>query len=91
MPGLISSAAGCAIFIMHGAERVEPLDQWRLAYASEGHSATYNIQWKDAERQGDIFLRRDDSLVQKWLEQAMSAPLPGATVPLTIQIRRNIK
>ncbi len=70
----------CNFFIMHGAERVEPLDQWRLAYASEGHSATYNIQWKDAERQGDIFLRRDDSLVQKWLEQAMSAPLPGATV-----------
>lgn len=70
----------CNFFIMQGAERVEPLDQWRFAYKSDGVCITYNIQWKDAERQGDIFLRRDDPLLQKWLEQAISVPVPGATL-----------
>ena len=65
----------CNFFIMQGAERVEPLDQWRFAYTDDGVRITYNIQWKDAERQGDIFLRKDDSLLQKWLEQAISVPV----------------
>jgi hypothetical protein len=70
----------CNFFIMQGAERVEPLDQWRFAYTDDGVRITYNIQWKDAERQGDIFLRKDDSLLQKWLEQAISVPVPAVTL-----------
>jgi hypothetical protein len=70
----------CNFFIMQGAERVEPLDQWRFAYTDNGVRITYNIQWKDAERQGDIFLRKDDPLLQKWLTQALSAPISAAKI-----------
>ena len=65
---------------MQGTERVEPLDQWRFAYTDDGVCITYNIQWKDAERQRDIFVRKDDSLLQKWLEQAISVPVPTVTL-----------
>lgn len=70
----------CNFFIMRGAERVKPLDQWRFAYQVNDSIETYNVQWKDAERQGDIFLRRDDPICQAWLSQAMGASLPSATV-----------
>lgn len=70
----------CNFFIMQGASRVQPLDQWRFAYSGDGQSATYNLQWKDAERQGDIFLRKEDPFFQEWLEQAMVVHLPGATL-----------
>lgn len=67
-------------FTMRGAERVQPLNQWRFAYCVNGKSETYNIQWKEAEQQGDIFLRRDDPLCQRWLEQALNVPLAPATI-----------
>jgi hypothetical protein len=51
----------CNFFIMRGAEQVKPLDRWRFSYRVNGSSVTYNVQWKDAEKQGDIFLRRDDT------------------------------
>jgi len=68
----------CSFFIMKGAERVMPLDQWRFAYQVNGSTQTYNVQWKDAERQGDIFLRRDDPVCQAWLAQALAQPLSPA-------------
>lgn len=70
----------CNFFIMQGAERVEPLDQWRFAYTDDGVRITYNVQWKDAERQGDIFLRKDDPLLQKWLNQALCVPIPAVKI-----------
>lgn len=70
----------CNFFIMKGAERVKPLDQWRFAYRVNGSTETYNVQWKDAERQGDIFLRRDDPMCQTWLSQAIAVPLPSVTI-----------
>lgn len=62
----------CNFFIMQGAERVKPLEQWRFLYRINGSTETYNVQWKDAEKQGDIFLRRDDPMCQAWLTQALS-------------------
>lgn len=70
----------CNFFIMKGAERVKPLDQWRFSYRVNGSTETYNVQWKDAERQGDIFLRRDDPMCQQWLSEAMTASLPSVSI-----------
>ncbi|MDO9593240.1 MAG: SNF2-related protein [Erysipelotrichaceae bacterium] len=70
----------CNFFIMKGAERVNSLDQGRFSYQVNGSTETYNVQWKDAERQGDIFLRRDDTMCQEWLSQVMSAPLPSIAI-----------
>lgn len=70
----------CNFFIIQGASRVQPLDQWRFAYSSNGKSATYNLQWKDAEKQGDIFLRRDDELFQEWLMQAKGLQVPSVSI-----------
>ncbi|KUO96118.1 hypothetical protein ATW55_14390 [Ferroacidibacillus organovorans] len=70
----------CNFFIMKGAERVRPLEQWRFVYQVNGFTETYNVQWKDAERQGDIFLRRDDPMCQEWLSQAITEPLPSVAI-----------
>lgn len=67
-------------FIMQGAERVEPLDQWRFHYRKNGSGSNYNLKWQDAEKQGDIFLRRDDPLCREWLEQAMTVTLMEAAI-----------
>jgi len=70
----------CNFFIMKGAERVKPLDQWRFSYQVNGSTETYNVQWKDAERQGDIFLRRDDPMCQEWLSKTMTVPLQSIAI-----------
>lgn len=67
-------------FVMHGAERVEPLEQYRLRYLKNGDSQNYNLKWQDAEKQGDIFLRRDDPLFKKWLDEAIQTPLVPASI-----------
>lgn len=61
-------------FVAHGAERVEPLDQWRLKFVENGAKRVYNLKWKDAEEEGDIFLRRDDPLYAAWLDEALAWP-----------------
>lgn len=65
-------------FLIHGAERVEPLDQWRLKLTDHGVERTYNLKWKDAEEEGDVFLRREDPLYASWLTEALAQPLPPA-------------
>ena len=65
-------------FLIHGAERVEPLDQWRLKLTDNGVERTYNLKWKDAEEDGDVFLRREDPIYASWLEEALAQPLPPA-------------
>ena len=67
-------------FMMRGAERVEPLDQWRFVYTEDGEEQTYNLRWKDAESQHDIFLRRDDPLCESWLTATMDEPVAPVTV-----------
>ena len=58
-------------FLIHGAERVEPLDEWRFSCIDEnGNKKIYNLKWKHAEIKGDLFLRRDDAFFRKWLNVA---------------------
>lgn len=65
-------------FVAHGAERVEPLNQWRLKYVENETERVYNLKWKDAEDEGDVFLRREDPLYATWLQQAIAQSLPPA-------------
>jgi hypothetical protein len=78
---------------MQGAERIEPLDQWRFAYMDNGERKTYNLRWRDAEERHDEFLRRDSELCGDWIARAMNAETPPAaiqfihsTLPLTDRI-----
>lgn len=64
--------------IIHGAEQVEPLNQWRLKFKDHGVERTYNLKWKDAEEEGDVFLRRENPLYASWLAEALEQPLPPA-------------
>jgi len=66
--------------MMRGAERVEPLNQWRFVYTGDSEKQTYNLRWKDAESQHDIFLRRDDPLCQSWLRAALDEPVAPVAI-----------
>lgn len=66
----------CQFFIMAGASRVKPLDQYRFEYNDGESTIVYNLDWESAELQGDTFLRRDDDLCQKWLSSALKSKLP---------------
>ena len=70
----------CNFFTMLGAERVEPLNQWRFAYIENGERKTYNLHWRDAEQQRDEFLRRDSELCRSWLLEAMHAATPTVAI-----------
>ena len=67
-------------FMIHGAERVEPLEQWRLKFKDGDTERVYNLKWKDAEEEGDTFLRREDPLYESWLAEAMEQPLPPVKI-----------
>ena len=68
-------------FLIHGAERVEPLDEWRFTCKNDdGTTQTYNLKWKDAEAEGDLFLRKEDSFFQRWLEEAIQVDLPAVNI-----------
>ena len=68
-------------FLIHGAERVEPLTEWRFSFKGEnGETKTYNLKWKDAETEGDFFLRKEDSLFKHWLDEAIDAPLSPVNI-----------
>jgi hypothetical protein len=70
----------CSFFIMQGAERVEQIDQWRFAYKENEDVVNFNLQWKDAERRGDIFLRKDDTIVQNLLREALENPITPSLI-----------
>ena len=70
-------------FLAHGAERVKPLTQWRLQFEDGDVKRTYNLKWRDAEEEGDVFLRREDPLYESWLQESLSADL----LPVAIRFR----
>ncbi len=67
-------------FLAHGAERVKPLSQWRLQFEDGDVKRTYNLRWRDAEEEGDVFLRREDPLYESWLQESLSAELLPAAI-----------
>lgn len=78
-------------FLAHGAERVKPLSQWRLQFEDGDVKKTYNLKWRDAEEEGDVFLRREDPLYEAWLQESLSAELPPAAIRFNhIDSERNI-
>lgn len=46
----------------------------------DGTTKIYNLKWKDAEEEGESFLRKDDDFFQKWLKEAMSTNLPSSHI-----------
>ncbi len=67
-------------FLIHGAERVEPLDQLRIRLEENGQTRTYNLDWKSADELGDTFLRREDPLYGHWLEEATAKQIAPAMI-----------
>ncbi len=65
-------------FLAHGASRIDPKEQWRLQFHDGKAERTYNLKWRDAEEEGDVFLRREDPLYLSWLSESMSVPLSNA-------------
>lgn len=66
--------------LAHGAERVAPRDKLRLRFSGDPSGRVYNLQWRDAEEEGDTFLRRDDPRYLRWIEGAKSTDLPFGSV-----------
>lgn len=62
-------------FMIQGAERVEPLDEWRFRCNFNGQEVMYCLRWKPAEENGDIFLRKEDALFQHLLRDASEIQL----------------
>jgi len=67
-------------FLAHGAERINPLSQWRLLVKDGSVKKTYNLRWRDAEDEGDVFLRREDPLYESWLQESLSAQLSPVAI-----------
>lgn len=68
-------------FMILGAERIEPINEWRLRLKTDdGHERIYNLKWQDADDEGDIFLRREDPLYESWLSDSRSNELPPAHI-----------
>ncbi len=68
-------------FLIHGAERVEPLNEMRFKMnLDNGSTVTYNLNWEHAEKEGDIFLRKEDGFFKKWLDEVMCLSLPNVNI-----------
>lgn len=66
--------------LAHGAERVTPENKLRFRFGGDPSGRVYNLQWRDAEDEGDTFLRRDDPRYLHWIDEANSIDLPFGSV-----------
>lgn len=66
--------------LAHGAERVTPENKLRFRFGGDPNGRVYNLQWRDAEDEGDTFLRRDDPRYLHWIDEAKSIDLPFGSV-----------
>lgn len=66
--------------LAHGAERVAPENKLRFRFGGDPSGRVYNLQWRDAEDEGDTFLRRDDPRYLHWIDEAKSIDLPFGSV-----------
>ena len=66
--------------LAHGAERVTPENKLRFRFGGDPSGRVYNLQWRDAEDEGDTFLRRDDPRYLHCIDEAKSIDLPFGSV-----------
>lgn len=66
--------------LAHRAERVTPENKLRFRFGGDPSGRVYNLQWRDAEDEGDTFLRRDDPRYLHWIDEAKSIDLPFGSV-----------
>ena len=67
-------------FISYGGDKVIPLDKWKLQLTTSSGKKIYNLKWKEAEEQGHIFLRKDEPMCAKWLNEAIGKSLEPAFI-----------
>ncbi len=67
-------------FLIQGANRVEPIGHLRFRVCNQGQYKNYNLDWKSAEKYGDVFLRKDDKLYTEWLNEAKEHNLSSVTI-----------
>lgn len=68
-------------FLIHGADRALSLNEGRLQLTNDdGTVSTYNLQWRKAEEEGDIFLRKEDGFFRTWLDEAIHADISPAHI-----------
>ena len=68
-------------FLIHEDGRAMGLSEGRLQVTDEtGNTQTYNLKWRDAEENGDHFLRREDSFFYRWLEETNRTPLEAVSI-----------
>ena len=66
--------------LIHGGERVEPLSEMRFRCVFNEEPVIYNLQWRNAEEDGDVFLRREDPFFRKWLNEVEAQPLESVHI-----------
>ena len=59
-----------------GAQRVGDPGKLRFHFPGDPEGHNYNLVWRDAEAEGDEFLRRDNPRYTGWIEEAKRADLP---------------
>ena len=68
-------------FIVCGGDRVSPLSATRFLYVEDdGTLKQYCLNWKEAEENDDFFLRRDEPIFRRWIQESMSADLSPAHI-----------
>ena len=77
--------------LAYGKDNAVPLNNGRLRLKTNNKISNYNLQWKQAEEMGDIFLRKEDEFFQNWLEDALKQQVPPAHIRFySSQSDRNI-
>ena len=66
--------------LAHGAERVTPENKLRFRFGGDPSGRVYNLQWRDAEDEGDTFLLRDDPRYLHGIDEAKSIDLRFGSV-----------
>ncbi len=60
----------------------EPVEPRFRYHGPDGAAGTYHLDWREAERNGDTFLRQDHPLAREAIERAACRPLPVAHLRL---------
>lgn len=66
--------------LANDATHIEPSDKLRFRFSDEPIDHVYNLRWREAEAEGDIFLHRDNPKYIRMVEGAKAIELPFGSV-----------
>ena len=67
-------------FLSYGGDRISSVNSGELKVKMEDGIRTYNLSWKNAEKFGQAFLRKDDPICKEWLNIAQLQKLGVAKI-----------